>query len=327
MKKRTLTNDEINLIIELFKSGTKIRVIYNKTKISPSIIEKILIENGFSLPTKFKYSVNHSIFNCVDNEEKAYWLGFLFADGHVRKRVDRNIFELKLKISKKDETHLIEFKQFLSSTHPITNNISKVKYPNFVSVSENVSLSVYSKQIFDDLCSLGCTSNKTYRIGKPNIKDEYFRHFIRGYFDGDGCISTIKNETSRTLNFTSSSIKILEWINDILSKNKITSKQVKKNKNTYRLNWGDKDDILLIYHFLYDGSNLFLKRKKLKYEQMIDSYKPIKVIQKNIDGTLFKNWDDVSVASQHFGINKKLILRCCNNEVNFAGGYKWEFSK
>jgi intein-encoded DNA endonuclease-like protein len=324
MKKIVLNEKQINEIINLYNGGVKVREIYYKIGISPCVIERCLLENGFKLATKNKYIVDHTIFNKIDNEEKAYWLGFLFADGHIRKRKKIENYELKLKISIKDKNHLIEFKNFLKSTHPITKAISKVKYPKFISISECVSLSVYSKEIFNDLSDLGCTPNKSKRIEEPKIDSNYYNHFIRGYFDGDGCVS-INHKYGRAVTFVSSSYKILEWINIIFNKSGTTLRRISKQENAYRLNWQNKEDIQLIYNFLYENSHIFLERKKEKFKSVLDSYTPIEVIQLNANGAVIKIWEDASITSQHLGINKKSILSCCDKKTSTAGGYKWKY--
>lgn len=327
MKKRIFTNNEIDTVIKLFLSGITLTDIYKTTKISFVFSKRILKEHGFNVPTKFTYSVNHSIFNNIDSEEKAYWLGFLFADGHIRKRKNKNIFELKLKISIKDEMYLQKFKNFLDSTHPITHLISKVKYRNHYSISECVSLSIYSKQIFDDLNRLGCTPNKSTRISKPNIIEKYYNHFIRGYFDGDGCVSMGRNDDNRILSFTSSSTKILEWINNVLILNNVNNKSILKRGNINVLRYCNQKDLNLIHDFLYKDATLFFERKKNKFDKMLETYNPIKVIQKNVDGTIVKKWENVSIASRNYGISKKLILKCCDEKINYVRGYKWEYEK
>lgn len=327
MAKRIYTNEEVETVIKLFLSGMTITDIYKITKINYRYGKRILEENGFKTPTKFKYTVDHFIFNEINNEEKAYWLGFLFADGYVRKRKTKNIFELKLKISIKDESHLIEFKKFLKSTHPITKQISKVKYKEFISISECVSLSVYSKQIFDDLCRLGCTPNKSIRIGKPNISDEYFSHFIRGYFDGDGCVSMGKEGKNRMISFTSASTEILKWINTILYLNNASNKDIIKRGNIYTLRYFNQYDLELIYSFLYKDATLFLNRKKHKYAELLGTYKHIKIIQKQIDGSIIKKWNNISVASRNYKVSRKTLLKCCDGKINYVRGYKWEYDK
>lgn len=264
MKKRTFTDQEKNEIVNLFLSGKTITDIYNEHGISAIFTKKILLERGYELPTKFKYKLNHKIFNIIDNNDKAYWLGFLFADGHVRKR--NNICEIKLKISIKDSEHLEKFRKFIGSTHPIVTSVSKVKYKNTISTSECVSLSVYSKEMFNDLNKLGCVVNKTKRIGQPKIEKKYFNHFIRGYFDGDGCISNNKNNKYKILSFTSASSKILLWINEVFSSNEISSRDLNNLKKYYRLRYFRINDLKKIYDFIYYESNVFLERKKNKFQ-------------------------------------------------------------
>ena len=36
-----------------------------------------------------KYSLNDDYFSVIDNEHKAYWLGFLYADGSLSKTAPR----------------------------------------------------------------------------------------------------------------------------------------------------------------------------------------------------------------------------------------------
>lgn len=265
MKKRIFTEDEKNKIINLFLSGKTITDIYNEYKISAIFTKKILLEKGYELPNKFRYKLNHNIFNTVDNNYKAYWLGFLFADGHVRKRKNKNNYEIKLKLSVKDLEHLQKFKDFLGSTHPIVKSVSKVKYKNNISTSECVSISVYSKQMFDDLHRLGCVINKTKRIDQPNIEIKYFNHFIRGYFDGDGCLSHNKDGKCKILSFTSASEKILTWINEVFTNNDIGSMELKELSTYYRLRYFKIKDLKKIHDFMYSDGNIFLERKKNKF--------------------------------------------------------------
>lgn len=326
--KRILKVEEIENIINLYNQNFGIRKIYKLTGISPNIIERHLRErNVYIEPSKYKYSVKHDIFNKIDSEEKAYWLGFLFTDGCVRKK--KHSYELKLKLSIKDLDHLEKYKKFLESSHIIVKNISKVKYPKFISISENVSLSVYSKQIFDDLNEKGCTPNKTYRLSKPNIDEIYYRDFIRGYFDGDGYVGQNREKTNKSVVFVSSSEMIIEWINEILNSNINTTFQtIKKNKNTYRLSYQDKTNITKMYEFMYYPKvTTFLLRKKLKYDEVISSFTKISVTQLKHDGTVVKLWDDVVDASINMGIKKTSIIECCEGKINTLKGYKWVYTQ
>jgi hypothetical protein len=47
--------------------------------------------------------------------------------------------------------------------------------------------------IYNDIIALGGQENKSLTIKFPEIPKEYLPDFIRGYFDGDGCIMRLKN--------------------------------------------------------------------------------------------------------------------------------------
>jgi len=52
-----------------------------------------------------KYTLNEEFFDEL-NEKSVYWLGFLYADGCVRKRKSS---ELRLKLKKEDKSHIEKF--------------------------------------------------------------------------------------------------------------------------------------------------------------------------------------------------------------------------
>jgi hypothetical protein len=185
---------------------------------------------------------------------------------------------------------------------------------------------VYSKQIFNKLFDAGCTPNKTHRLGKPNIDNILFNHFIRGYFDGDGHVGQNVKHNCVRVNFVSSSILILNWINETqhLQAN-VTFKEISKKNNTYRLDYQNKSDLKKIYHYLYDDATIFLERKKNKFDEIIKSFEPIKIVQKNIDGSIKNIWDDINIAAINFGVKKTQILKCCEKKINTLKGYKWEY--
>jgi len=147
------------------------------------------IQNG----TYFKKQIikfNDTYFENIDTEDKSYWLGFFYADGYVRKRHDSGQF--KLKLCKKDKNHIELFKTNIKSEHIITDGVEFFTKNNKKYKSEYSLLNIYSLKLVDDLIKHGCVQNKTQKIRFPILKNELIQHFIRGYFDGDGCIYKIK---------------------------------------------------------------------------------------------------------------------------------------
>ena len=124
-----------------------------------------------------KYNFNEHYFDNIDCQEKAYWLGFFAADGYNHR--DKGYIEFRL--HKQDIEILNKFKSCIQSNNPI--GLYKETYCN---------LSLYSKHLCEKLAEYGLGQAKTYTLQLPSLEKSLMRHFIRGYFDGDGCFSVIK---------------------------------------------------------------------------------------------------------------------------------------
>ena len=135
-----------------------------------------------------KYYYNENYFKKIDTNEKAYWLGFLYADGCITRfyRNDKlKSMSLELTLQDDDCDHLIKFKEALESNVPIQHRIISNKYK-----SDRIVINCTS--MCRDLIKLGCTPTKSLTLEFPSsdiVPDEYLIDFIRGYFDGDGGVS------------------------------------------------------------------------------------------------------------------------------------------
>lgn len=138
-KKIILAENEVIKMIDLWKSNTlSIKEIGMIFGFSSIVIYRILKENGIDFENR-KYKVNHNYFEKIDTEEKAYWLGFLYADGYVRIHKQRS-GQLKLKLKKMDIEHIEKFKNTIESTQTIDSYISKVKviFNHEYEINENI---------------------------------------------------------------------------------------------------------------------------------------------------------------------------------------------
>ena len=102
-----ISKEKEEYIIQNYYNKTT-KEIKEYTNLSISTIMNVLKRNGMKNKTSKVYSYDESYFKNIDTEEKAYWLGFLYADGYVRKR-QRNS-EMRLKLGIKDLDHLEKFK-------------------------------------------------------------------------------------------------------------------------------------------------------------------------------------------------------------------------
>jgi len=262
MRKITIRKEIVNNIIEHYKNGegcVKISKIfgYGKNKIL-----QVLKENNIEIIGTKRYCVNEDFFETVDNEEKSYWLGFLFADGYVRIR-KKKYGEVKLKLQLKDYDHVKLFKKSLNSNNIIKNSINNNGF-------NETSFSVYSTKLTTDLIKMGCIENKTKLIRVPPIPDNLMRHFIRGYFDGGGCISEMFKTKVIEFYICGGSIEFLNDLKQIFNDFGISKQDFRENNsNTTMLKITRVNDMKKLYHYFYDDSEFYLERKKEIFKKVL----------------------------------------------------------
>jgi len=118
------------------------------------------------------------------------------------------------------------------------------------------------------LINHGCVNKKSFIIKFPIINENLKKHFIRGFFDGDGCITT--SQKRNCINFVSGSFEFLESIKNIFTQelNVYDCKITINKPNVYYIQWTRMRDINIIYNYLYNDSKVYLNRKKNKFDSM-----------------------------------------------------------
>lgn len=219
-----------------------------------------------------KYKVNHNIFQ-EETERSFYLAGFIAADGCIRiskTNKNRNYINhrLQISLSKEDKKHLILIRNLLESDNPINDYEIKnsKKNPNWNDVWES-KLLITSKQIVKDLKKFNIVPRKslTYKFPTWLKKHPLRKHFMRGYFDGDGSFF-INSELSYdrlcfSLRGTKEFLKIYQKVleKDCGFKSKASiSKTEKIGHLRYKGEFA-----LKIRNFFYDTSTIYLKRKYL----------------------------------------------------------------
>ena len=198
--------------------------------------------------------------------DMSYVLGFVAADGCLIKNKRGAHF---LEITSTDKDIMYKIREVFSS------NLAISEYqPRNAKWKKRYRLQIGSKQIYFDLESLGIFPRKNKTLKLPVVPDEYFGDFVRGYFDGDGCVSICplrKNGKIRkpiiTVLFTSGSRDML-----VSLKNKLQALHVVKGgslyyHDVYRLQFSIRDSFSLFTYMYNTKSSLYLKRKKIKFEE------------------------------------------------------------
>lgn len=253
-----------NLVIERYNELKNLKKVAKSFGVSLRPIKRILKKNNIEL-TNRRYEVNHNYFETIDTEEKAYWLGFLFADGCVRKTKSGS--QLVLKLSVKDEEHLMLFKNNIKSEHKISyyrnNTVSKKGTP---STSDNCLIRVSSNKLIEDLINQGCTPRKTFTINKPNIDKKFYKDFIRGYYDGDGNFFYSEITKMSVVTIVCASEKFREFLIEVISEIPNIGK-IREDKEKYNIKIVNIVGIVSFLDYVYKESNIHLNRKKEYYER------------------------------------------------------------
>lgn len=211
---------------------------------------------------------NDKYFSSIDTHNKAYWIGFIYADGYVIKNdISRN-YELGIELQARDVKLLEDFNNELGGSHAI-KYMHKEKYicdNPLPSKTNSVVLRIYSKQIVSDLINCNVIRNKTKFSIFPIVEDHLFFDFLRGYIDGDGCIYVNKHKISASqVHVTSAHREVLDYIRNKLSEYNIKSYVYKETDAKYRIYINYKDAINLLDLIYYDDNVQKLDRKYKKY--------------------------------------------------------------
>lgn len=226
---------------------------------------------------KYPYTCNYHYFDNIDTEEKAYWLGFLTADGWINKSEKTNAGVTGIELQYGDIEHLRKFNKSIRGNYQITDrwracSIS-TKDPN--KKHHTCVIRIFSLTMYKTLCNLGFCDNKTYDFCIPEIRKDLVRHYIRGYFDGDGCF-TFTNKTFH-INFVTASkmlnddvAKILEFENFNFIKNSYINDF---NTIMYKLDVYRIKDKIKFLDWIYQDCNIYLDRKYKKYLKVKNRYR------------------------------------------------------
>lgn len=262
------TQSQIESMIRLYTIDRKnTRVIGKELGVSDVTVQSYLKKVGITLsPQKYKFNENY--FNEIDTPNKAYFLGFIYADGCVFPPKN----SCAIKLTREDDYILEQFKQELGSTKPLTYTKSKpIVGTQYVGKAQS-KIEINSKTMVADLQRLGVTQNKSLMLKFPE-KMMFMKDFIRGYFDGDGCIYNSQGRIM--LNFVGSENfckGLCEFLRASLDIN-VVAKQEKRGNSwyVYVLRIGD---VLKFCNYIYQDRNCIkLNRKFEKFENYLKEKK------------------------------------------------------
>lgn len=307
LKTETFTEDKIDHICELYAEGVSAKSLGIKYGIDKRRIIKWAESKG-TLRNKSEShrftGFNQHAFDVIDTIEKAYWLGFFYADAYNSNST--NTVSISLQIS--DVDHLKKLAKFLNLPE------DKVYYTKTKQNYEYYTLKMYSKHLCNTLNSLGCPQAKSFIITYPKWLDPKLTvPFIRGLFDGDGSLAhRTNNEWKWSLATTKECGEVIQRI--ILNELDLIvnlSYISKTGNNTYELESNGNEKVLKLAQWLYKDSteNSRLDRKYNRMLELIEQqnnrtfnrseYKVSEESKQDIIKQINEGEKIVDIAAQH----------------------------
>lgn len=263
------TKQQIEDMIRLYQSGLTAKESANSYGYEQSMLLYHLKKNGVRIrpPEEFhrKFTIDFNFFDDINTEEKAYWLGFLFADGCLS---EKN--KISISIGEIDELHLSKFKTSANLGH----NITKHNYQYEYSKGNNpiVSITIRSNDWAKALSNLGLTSNKSL-TADPNtdlIPHDLQRHFWRGIVDGDGWIYIDNNKTASHVVGLCGSLPTIEKFSKFLSLYNIPAKKPGTSGKIKTIQYQGLYTPQIVASVLYNKANIYLDRKYKLYNDLLN---------------------------------------------------------
>ncbi|UVY47927.1 MAG: Thymidylate synthase complementing protein [Bacteriophage sp.] len=234
-------------IIDAYLAGHSINKIDKYSGISHNKIRDILVDNNITIRNTASM-VNHDAFKNINSHEKAYLLGLIETDGNIR--LSHN--EINITQHKDYYLYIKAIMSYVLGSINETNDRNCKK------------LYCFSNEAVNDLINIGIVENKTYKqTDEDSIKlinaipKEFYPSFIRGIFDGDGCIGFYKDKkgydnmhfyiavhTNKLASFIENIIKT------VINKDSV---RITYRNGLYYISLHSKRDIIAFGNYMYSG--------------------------------------------------------------------------
>lgn len=271
-------------IFELYNSGFTLQQIHNEyyPQYSVNQINHICRKQGITRPNGKQAHFNKHYFDKIDTPDKAYWLGLLTADGCITNYHNRWVTNLSLM---KEDKALVE--RFALD---VETNLSVKEYTNNTGfqrqdggLHQECRISLCSEEFARNLEKYGIVPQKSLRLTKvPELPNCLYRHYIRGFFDGNGSVTYYWNKTKNyrcpriifysTHSFCEDLMRVICTQLEIPYHTITDQKQEQMSLFSYTL----YEHIEKIYQYLYNDLSddfHYLKRKQKKLDELMSEYR------------------------------------------------------
>lgn len=173
--------------LEECDSPSKLAAKYSmpRTSVSRYAVKYGLYEKKFTRTSK--NSIDETYFENIDNAKKAYWLGFIMADGNIYHYKDNDKVQFEIKLQASDADHLREFAKEIGFPE---DKIRLRDSERNGTTTQCATIRSYNRKFCDSLEMYGISDRKSGHESFPRklIPMEFHKDFVRGFWDGDGDI-------------------------------------------------------------------------------------------------------------------------------------------
>jgi intein-encoded DNA endonuclease-like protein len=243
-------------IVDMYNTGLNQSEIAKYFNTFNTSIRRVLKRNNIKIITssELQRKISPDIFNNYENENIQYWLGVIASDGCLTSG--------KLVIETKDKEWMESYRNFLNPS--INISVTQPKKGNTL-----YRVQVRCKGLKEELAKYGLTENKSLTL---NWLYPLTWNFVRGVFDGDGCITYTEKTKFVIISFCGGSDIFLKQLQKFLLLNKIDSKLIKDKRGLFYLYVHSLEHKKLMYNLMYENANNFLKRKKEKFSNILQQH-------------------------------------------------------
>lgn len=250
-----ITEEQKLQINELYSQGVSSNKIATRLNISKFSVLKFIEGQKKERFDYRTYDVDRQFFDNIDTQEKAYWLGVMFADGYNNEEFGY----IRFGQCESNVELVHSFKTALSSTHPIVDVDREHSF---------YQITIANRHLSESLAKLGCIQAKTHYCDFPEIPEHLERHFIRGYFDGDGSIWTSNNALGISITGNNKLVEKIQMklmVECNLAQTKLVCRRPETSPNIVEIRYGGRHQIARISEYLYSGSTCHFSLKFDKF--------------------------------------------------------------
>lgn len=273
MPRKIITEELKQEIIKYYLSQPMtMKQVEDKYELSHPTVTKILKDiPKYSKAKLNNPNMNERLFENINSEESAYFLGLLISDGNVFKDDTGRQASISITLDLKDEYMLEKFKEVVNSNTTVSHDGRGCG-----------QIAVRSNLMAKDLSKYGVIPRKSYSTYLPQVSEEWMSHLIRGIFDGDGSILAKPSPNNDGHNRFLHSISFCGTHELMTNISDYAFKKLQLNQKPTVYDYADRnlsevkiqniDDITKFGLWMYQNSTIFLKRKKDIFNNFLSHY-------------------------------------------------------